>query len=362
MLSDFSSIRALKRLSLGLVILALASCTDALDHSRLVDDGVVSRMTVVGRTPEGFDGPHCGGTRAVYGGKGDHLIRARGEVDLRYKVGPGDDLRFNIFGEEGMDGFTARVDAEGYVQLPIIENTRVAGLTTRQIQTELKQAYTVEFNDPWVTVELAKAESHPIYFLGEFRKPGVKYLEFATELIEALALAEGLEEDAYLPGARLIRGNSVCTVDLAALLKNGDFRQNVWMRSGDVIFAPNREDMRVYVLGAVESPGGYAFGAEKRTMLETLALAGGPKEPSAQLQEVRVIRSLSTTRGELIVVDVAAMLVGDKLDFPLRPGDVVYVPHTPLGTWNQAVAEILPSLQLIGGILTPIALLDGLRE
>jgi polysaccharide export outer membrane protein len=119
----FTSLKGARRLWLGALVFALASCTDALDRSRLYDDGIVSRMTVVGRTPEGFDGPHCGGTQAIYGGKGDHLVRARGEVDLRYKVGPGDDLRFNIFGEEGMDGFTARVDAEGYVQLPIIEST-----------------------------------------------------------------------------------------------------------------------------------------------------------------------------------------------------------------------------------------------
>jgi polysaccharide export outer membrane protein len=275
-------------------------------------------------------------------------------------VGPGDDLRFNVFGEEGMRDFTARVDAEGYVQLPIVESVRVAGKTTREIQSRLKQAYSDEFVDPWITVELARAESHPIYFLGEFRSPGVKYLEFATELIEALALAEGLEEDAYLPGARLIRGAHVCTVDLAALLKTGDFSQNVWMQAGDIVFAPLKEDMRVYMLGAVEAPQAVAFGADGRSLLEALAEAGGPVEGPARLDDIRIVRSLSPTRGELIVVDAAAMLAGRALDFPLQPGDVVYVPRTALGTWNAAIGEILPSLELIGGILTPIALIDSL--
>lgn len=362
MLAAFQA-RTLRRLgSLAVVLAGLAACETPLDETRLRDDGIVSRMAVPGPTAAPFDGPRCGDERVAFGGKGDPGQRASGTPPRGYRVGPGDDLRLNVFGEDGMRDLTARVDAEGYIQVPIIPAEKVTGMTTRDIQARLQDAYAVEFNEPWVTVELAKAESQPIYFLGEFRDPGVKYLEFATELIESLAMAAGLEEDAYLPGARLIRDSHVCTVDLNALLKTGDFRQNVWMEPGDILFAPSREDMRVYMLGAVASPQAVSFGAEGRTLLEALSIAGGPTAGQAQLREVRIIRSQSTMRGELLVIDVAAMLVGDKLDYPLKPGDVVYVPRRPLASWNLAIAEILPSLQVIGGILTPIALIDGLQE
>ncbi len=352
----------LKRLAAGQMLFGLlASCSDelSLNKDRFNFNGVVERTTVTGKTPGKGGGPTCGGVRAPYGTKGMGP-RAKGDPQRAYRVGPGDDLRFNIFGEEGMDDFSARVDAEGYVQLPIIETVYVTGKTTREIQSDLKDAYSVEFNEPWVTVELANAESHPIYFLGEFRKPGVQYLEFATELIESLALANGLEEDAYLPGARLIRNSHVCTVNLSALLKDGDFTQNVWMQSGDILFAPAKEDMRVYVLGAVETPQAIAFGPDGRTLLQALSIAGGPDEAAAKLGELRIIRSLSPTTGELMLVDVAAVLRGDGLDFPLQPGDVIYVSRDGLGDWNQAVSTILPSLQLIGGILTPIALINSI--
>ena len=345
-----------------LALAALAGCEVPLEKDRLSHDGIVSRMVVEGPTASRFDGPRCGDARAEYGGKGAAFQRVSGTPPRGYRVGPGDALRLNIFGEEGMRDLTARVDAEGYIQVPIIPAEKVAGMTTRDIQARLQDAYRVEFNEPWVTVELARAESQPIYFLGEFRDPGVKYLEFATELIEALAMASGLEEDAYLPGARLIRDSHVCTVDLDALLKTGDFRQNVWMKPGDILFAPSREDMRVYILGAVASPQAVPFGADGRSLLEALAMAGGPDGARARLDEVRIIRSRSTLRGELLVVDVAGMLAGARLDYPLMPGDVVYVPRTPLASWNAAIGEILPSLQVIGGILTPIALIDGLQE
>ncbi|SDJ79049.1 polysaccharide biosynthesis/export family protein [Aliiruegeria lutimaris] len=351
-----------RRLVAPFALALLAGCGTTLDREHLNYDGVVSRMAVEGNTPSTSDGPRCFGKSMETGGKASAGPRAKGTAARSYRVGPGDELRFNIFGEEGMRDLTARVDAEGFVQLPIVEAVRVSGRTTREIQADLKALYAVQFQEPWVTVELAHAESHPIYFLGEFREPGVKHMEFATELIEALALAEGLEEDAYLPGARLIRRDHVCTVDLAALLRNGDFSQNVWMQSGDILFAPRKEDMRVYVLGAVGTPQAVPFGEDGRRLLETLSMAGGPDEGASALGDVRIVRSHSATRGELIVVDVAAMLKGDKLDFPLQPGDVVYVPKNALGSWNQAIDQILPSLQLISGILTPFALIDSLQK
>jgi polysaccharide export outer membrane protein len=275
-------------------------------------------------------------------------------------VGPGDNLRFNIFGETGMSDLTARVDDAGYVQLPIVELVRVGGKTTRAIQGELKEAYAPHFINPWVTVELVSAESAPLYFLGEFREPGVRYMKGATNVLEAVALAGGLGKDAYLPGARLLRDDRICTVDLNALLRNGAFEQNVWMKPRDVLFAPLKEDMSVYALGAVARPQAIAFGSEGRTLLQVLSMAGGPVAGQALLSEIRIVRTASPTQGELIVVDATRMLSGRGLDFPLEPGDVVFVPRTALGDWNVAIGEILSSLQVIGGVVTLLTLIETL--
>ena len=99
----------------------------------------------------------------------------------------------------------------------------------------------------------------------------------------------GLSADAYLPGARLLRDNHVCTVDLNALLRNGDFSQNVWIKPRDVIFAPRKEDMSVYVLGAVGSPQFVAHRADGRTLLQilpSLQLVDGILTPINLIQNV----------------------------------------------------------------------------
>jgi polysaccharide export outer membrane protein len=344
------------------VLAAFAACTPALDGKKLQSDGVVERMVVSAPAVAGSGGPSCGGTQLAAGIKGDDGTPQGYTPTVGYRVGPGDNLRFNIFGEEGLSDLTARVDDAGYVQLPIVELVRVGGKTTRAIQAELKEAYAPHFIDPWVTVELIEAESAPLYFLGEFREPGVRYMTGATNVLEAVALAGGLGPDAYLPGARLLRDNRICTVDLNALLRNGVFSQNVWMKPRDVLFAPLKEDMSVYVLGAVERPQAVAFGSEGRTLLQVLSIAGGPSAGQAQLAEIRIVRTASPTQGELIVVDATRMLTGRGLDFPLEPGDVVFVPRSGLGDWNVAIGEILPSLVLLGGVLTPITLIESLNN
>lgn len=333
----------------------LSACTPSIDSGRLVSDGVVERMAVSAPAVARSGGPACGGSRLTTGQRSAGPPPGGG-----YRIGPGDNLRFNVFGEAGLTDITARVDDAGFVQLPIVELVDVAGKTTRDIQSELKDAYSAHFVEPWVTVELVDAESAPIYFLGEFREPGVRYMKGATNVLEAVALAGGLNSDAYLPGARLLRDDRICTVDLNALLRNGDFAQNVWIRPRDVIFAPRKEDMSVYVLGAVGRPQAVAFGTEGRTLMQVLTIAGGPVPGQALLDQIRIIRTTSPTQGELIVVDATRMLSGKGLDFPLEPGDVVFVPRSALGDWNVAVDEILPSLQLLGGVLVPITLIETL--
>jgi polysaccharide export outer membrane protein len=349
-------------ISLCLTLGGLAACTPILDKTQLRHDEVVERVAVSAPAVARSGGPSCGGTILAAGVKGAQTSDAGFTPTVGYRVGPGDNLRFNIFGETGMSDLMARVDDAGYVQLPMVELVRVGGKTTRAIQGELKEAYAPHFINPWVTVELGTAESAPLYFLGEFREPGVRYMKGATNVLEAVALAGGLGKDAYLPGARLLRDDRICTVDLNALLRNGAFEQNVWMKPRDVLFAPLKEDMSVYALGAVTQPQAIAFGSDGRSLLQVLSIAGGPVAGQAQLSEIRIVRTVSPTQGELIVVDATRMLSGRGLDFPLEPGDVVFVPRTTLGDWNVAIGEILPSLQVIGGVLTPITLIQSLKK
>ena len=341
---------------LGLCLLVTA-CGPELDPSILRQDGDVLRAKTQ------IQSPSIDRLRVISAEPGNPpVLPPVSNAGPDYKVGPGDKLKLNVFGEPGLTELIARVDGAGYIQVPVIELVKVRGLTTRQIQGRLKRLYEKRFVEPWVTVELAEARSRPLYFIGEFQKPGVRYLEQPTTLLEALALGGGLTADAYLPGARLIRDGQVALVDLKGLLREGKLEHNVTVGGKDVIFAPRKGDMKIYVLGAVTAARAVDYGENGRTMLEALTLAQGPLPGRARLSDVRVVLSFSAVEGELIVIDVAAMLRGESVDFPLEPGDVVFVPQTLIADWNDALAQVLPTLQVIGGILTPIALIDSLTE
>lgn len=340
----------------------LAGCDTLLDTDGFETDGVIFRKTIVSAVAARDRGPFCGGAALESGIKGLQPMRDAPVPPPDYLVGPGDELFFNIFGEAGLSSVTARVDNAGFVQLPVIELVYVEGLHTRQIHQRLKALFGEVFNDPWLTVELDVAESQPIYFLGEFRSAGVAYLERPTNVIEAIAMGGGLEEDAYLAGARLLRNNQICTVDLFALLREGDFSQNVAIQARDAIFAPRKEDMSVYVLGAVGSPGNVAFGADGRSLLQAVAMSGGLVDKAALPEQVRILRPLSPTSAEFLLVNMKSMLTGTAVDYQLEPGDIIYVPDSPVSTWNAALDEMLVSLEFIGGVVTPISLIRTLQD
>jgi polysaccharide export outer membrane protein len=43
-------------------------------------------------------------------------------------------------------------------------------------------------------------------------------------------------------------------------------------------------------------------------------------------------------------------------------GDIVYVPRSAVGNWNQALREMLPSLQTVSAILQPFVQVKFLKD
>lgn len=283
------------------------------------------------------------------------------EGDGAYRVGVGDLLRVNIFGEPGLDALIVRVDKKGQVQLPYLTSVSVEGMTPLDIQTELTQRFDSVFKNPWVVVGIEDYKSRPVNLIGQFNTPGVYFLDGPTDLMRAIGFARGVGETAYLRGARLWRGDEVLPVDIHALLVEGRRDYNLNLKAGDTIYVPSVNDLNAYILGAVVRPGSVPFSKEPMTLLKALSLAGGAVPGRAYLSQVRIIRALSPLEGQLIVVDASRILKGHAPDITLRPDDVVYIPQNILADWNDALSAITPSLQLAGGILQPFVQIKFLR-
>ena len=114
---------------------------------------------------------------------------------------------------------------------------------------------------------------------------------------------------------------------------------------------------QVYVLGEVESPGGYPIQRDM-TVLQALAAAGGSKI-TAKLGSVIILRRGDGEDGEDIKIGKVDLLKSVKAkdrsdvtqnDIFVQPQDIVYVPKTLIGNVSDFMSQVytgfLPPLDL----------------
>ncbi len=294
-----------------------------------------------------------------------------------YQIGTGDLVSITVFGRPELGSTTAsssgaagigqsrpsgsRVDENGAVRLPLIGSVTVAGLTAAQAEEKLRTVYRSLLREPWISVEVSEHRSRPIYLFGSFKKPGVFYMDRPMNLLQGLALSEGFDTAAALRSARLTRNNTVLPVDIYELLANGDQRQNIWLRSGDAVYLPDKSSQQVFVFGSVQKSGSIPMTNGELSLAQAIA-ASDPRYSGYDYQHVRIIRSLSPTKGELIVVDFDRIMRGQAPPFMLSNGDIVYLPRSSLGSWNDAINDILPSLQAVSALLQPFVSIKYLSK
>jgi polysaccharide export outer membrane protein len=262
-------------------------------------------------------------------------------------------------GNVGVKG--SRVDGSGNIQLPLIGTLHVAGLTISAIRDQVETALRKYVQEPSVVVEVAEYRSQPIYLMGQFRTPGVYYMDRPMTFLQGITLGNGFDASANLRGVRLLRDNKIAPVDVYSLILDGRIEQNVWLKAGDTVYIPDNRNQHIFVFGAVSKPGPVLMPQGRMNLLEAIA-AADQRIVGSDIKNVRIIRSLTTTSGELLVVDFGKIRRGETLPMQLQEGDVVYIPKNSFGNWNDAIAEILPSLQAVSALLQPFVSIKFLSE
>jgi polysaccharide export outer membrane protein len=275
---------------------------------------------------------------------------------MDYVIGINDSVSINLNGGELAGSTTAsRVDGNGNIQLPRLGLVKAEGLTTTQLSQSIAEKLKKYFNDPWVVVEMAGYKSKPLYFIGEGAS-STFYMDHPITLLEGIATVGGGTVNAQssnLKRAQLLRNNRIMPVDLYTLVSKGDVRHNIWLKAGDTIFVPDKRNMSVYIFGKNVSPLAIPTLNDGTLPLSRAMAMTNPDFVRGDLTRVRIIRSLSNTTGELIIVDFEKTMRGEALSFTLQDGDLVFVPQGKLQSWNEAIADLLPSLQLINQMLQP---------
>jgi polysaccharide export outer membrane protein len=157
-----------------------------------------------------------------------------------YKIGRDDVLDVFVWKDKQLSG-RINVDSDGTVTLPLIGQVKAAGLTTKELQTDLTVRYARFVHDPKVTVQVFDPASRVFYVLGEVSKPGMYKLMSGETLSQALAAAGGPTEYANLRRIKIVRRNddqqTEMTVNYSGV-RSGDLRADIVLERGDTITVP----------------------------------------------------------------------------------------------------------------------------
>jgi len=117
------------------------------------------------------------------------------------------------------------------------------------------------------------------------------------------------------------------TVSLNELMENGNLKNNMVLQAGDVVTVPHSGV--VYVLGAVQRPGGFVLtnDREQLTTLKILALAGG-FTTTAKSSHAVVIRKDASGKQQEVDIDLKKIRNRQQEDLQLQPSDILYVPES----------------------------------
>jgi polysaccharide biosynthesis/export protein len=354
-------------------------------------------------------------------------IKSMGQASAKsssheYTIGSGDLLDISVFDVPELTR-EVRVSQSGAISIPLVPaRLHVAGLT--EIQAQQKIADVLEANGlvshPEVSVSVKEHRSRPITIVGAVGHPMVYEADRGVTLLEVLAEAGGVANDAgdtviisrprsavFVPianpetipepapgaAASVAPGGSptppdnpdnketppndaaatafpsaaqappadsaartapsgptnIITINLNQLLESGDMQNNIPLLAGDVVTVPHAGI--VYVLGAVNRPGGFVLSNDRSEMttLKILSLAGGQTR-AAKLDHAIIIRKDGQGKQTETDVNLKKIIDRQSEDLQVRASDILYIPD------SKAKEALYQTLQLTAAVVTSVAI------
>lgn len=108
-----------------------------------------------------------------------------------YKIGAEDELMISVWHEPELSQAVV-VRPDGLITLPLVNEIRVLGLTTDEMQVLLTEKLKSVVNDPQVTVIVKAVHSRKVFAVGNIGKQGVYPLGGRKTVLELIAEAGGL--------------------------------------------------------------------------------------------------------------------------------------------------------------------------
>jgi polysaccharide export outer membrane protein len=249
-----------------------------------------------------------------------------------YLLGAGDLLQITVFESKDLNALV-RVSSRGHITLPLLGQVGVKGMTAREAEIKIEKLYRSKYiKNPHVNVFVKEHMSRRVTLMGQFKQPGTYEYPSKQTLLDVMALAGGLTDNAgniiqvrrhqARPGEP-----NVLLIDLNQLIKEGRMALNVDINGGDIIFAP--EAGHFFVDGAVRRPGSYPIRG-KLGLGEALLTAGGIR-PWGIKDSIVLIRDVEGKGRKGIEINLNKP---DNKEMEIKDGDIIVVKSS---SWGKMV-------------------------
>lgn len=282
-----------------------------------------------------------------------------------YVIGSGDMFNIFVYEEPELNVKGSVVKVDGTLTFQLIGDVKVAGLTINEAMRKIANKLKRYLVNPIVSIIPVEFRSKSFTILGKVSLPGTYQITNNAKAIDSIAIAQGLSigifedntiELADLEHAFIRRGNRVLPVNFIELVRKGNPLHNIPLKDKDYIYIPSALNTEVYILGEVNLPGHYGF-KENMTLSQVVTYAKGFKV-NANLQKVAIIRG-TLTNPVVYIANLEDILEGKSKDFRVKPFDIVFIPTSTLGDWNNILQTIMPSLETIQSAYITNQLLKG---
>ncbi|HEY5823404.1 MAG TPA: polysaccharide biosynthesis/export family protein [Cyclobacteriaceae bacterium] len=123
------------------------------------------------------------------------------------------------------------VDSKVIVKFPMIDEFKIDSLTLRQAEEILQKLYNQYYKDCFVSLTFA---SKRVIVLGAVGGQVIPLINENVSLVEILAQAKGLSNDAKAQNIRVLRGDQVFLINLSTI--NGYKAGNLIIEPGDIVY------------------------------------------------------------------------------------------------------------------------------
>lgn len=251
------------------------------------------------------------------------------------------------------------VNSKGNIFYPYVGEIHVAGLTASQVRKKLTTALSQYIKSPQINVSVINFNSQKIAITGAIKAPRViPITNVPLTVLNAVTQAGGpircgvssatgssgsTTLCADMQNVKVTHDGITTKVNLNSLMSVNHTSTNWLLHNGDVIYVPNNNFYRIFILGAVRSPGPYNMTDGKMSLREALGDASGVSRTSDPTYTY-IIRDYKKNPQifELNARSPDALNLAGQ--FALKPEDVVFISTSKLENFNAIINQFTPSL------------------